>query len=317
MTNDYNSIKDNIRIGIDIGGTSVKIGLVSGLNRIIDKSILPINKNHSYDEFLSQIIQIINTLISKNDIKNIRGIGIGAPNGDYINGTIHYAPNLPWKKILPIAKDIEEALTIPTKLTNDANAAALGEWKHGKGRGMTNFVMITLGTGLGCGIVSENEIIHGNLGFAGELGHITAIPEGRMCNCGRKGCLESYVSATGIVKTAYDFIDNKTTKSSLREIKNISSKNIDEEARKGDKLAIEIFDYTANILGLHLANTAAILNPEAIILSGGLSLAGNAFSVPVHKYFDFHLMEQLKEKTELIFSSINNDGAIIGAAGLV
>ena len=249
----------------------------------------------------------------------IRGIGIGAPNGNYYTGNIEYAPNLPWKGILPLASMFEERLGIPTALTNDANAAAVGEMTYGAARGMKDFIMITLGTGVGSGIVINGQVVYGHDGFAGELGHVIARRGGRVCGCGRKGCLEAYCSATGVARTARELLAARTDESLLREIpsESITSKDVYDAAVKGDKLAKEIFDFTGTLLGELLADFIAFSSPEAIILFGGLAKSGDFIMKPVQKAIDDNVLPIFKGKAKLLASELkDSDAAVLGASAL-
>jgi glucokinase len=249
--------------------------------------------------------------------KKISRIGIGAPNGNYYTGNIEHAANLKWKGIIPMAKWIENKFSKPTIITNDANAAAMGEMIYGVAKGMKDFIMVTLGTGVGSGFVANGKLILGHDGFAGELGHVIAIRNGRLCGCGRKGCLETYTSATGIVITANEILMQSKEASLLREAHTITSKSIHDAALLGDRIALQIFDYTANILGQTLADAVAITSPEAIILFGGLSLAGDFILKPTQQYMDDNLLINYKGKVKILSSAFQgSDAAILGAAAL-
>ena len=252
-------------------------------------------------------------------MENIKGMGVGAPNGNYYNGTIEYAPNLPWKGIIPLAAKFEESLGIPTALTNDANAAAIGEMTYGAARGLRDFIMITLGTGVGSGIVINGQLVYGHDGFAGELGHVIAERDGRVCGCGRKGCLEAYCSATGVARTAREFLVARSEPSLLRNIpaENIQSKDVYDAAVKGDKLAKDIFDYTGMILGRAFADFIAFSSPEAIILFGGLAKSGDYIMEPIKKALDENVLPIFKGKTKLLMSQLKDaDAAVLGASAL-
>ena len=252
-------------------------------------------------------------------VENIKGMGVGAPNGNYYNGTIEYAPNLPWKGIIPLAAKFEESLGIPTALTNDANAAAIGEMTYGAARGLRDFIMITLGTGVGSGIVINGQLVYGHDGFAGELGHVIAERDGRVCGCGRKGCLEAYCSATGVARTAREFLVARSEPSLLRNIpaENIQSKDVYDAAVKGDKLAKDIFDYTGMILGRAFADFIAFSSPEAIILFGGLAKSGDYIMEPIKKALDENVLPIFKGKTKLLMSQLKDaDAAVLGASAL-
>lgn len=251
----------------------------------------------------------------------MKGIGVGAPNGNYYTGTIEYAPNLPWKGIIPLAKLIEEKFGLPVTLTNDANAAAIGEMMYGAAKGMNDFIMITLGTGVGSGIVANGKLIYGHDGFAGELGHTIVIPDGRLHKgTGKKGSLESYASATGVTLTAIEMLESSKEKSLLREIPydKLDSKAVYEAAIQGDNLAIQIFEFTGKILGLALANAVMFSSPEAIILFGGLTKAGELILKPTKEHMEANLIKVFQNKVRILISHLKeSDAAILGASALV
>ena len=259
-------------------------------------------------------------IIANGGVERIKGIGIGAPNGNYYSGTIEFAPNLPWKGVIPLANMFEERLGIPTALTNDANAAAIGEMTYGAARGMKDFIMITLGTGVGSGIVVNGQMVYGHDGFAGELGHtIIRRENGRVCGCGRRGCLETYCSATGVARTAREFLTARTEPSLLRSIpaENITSKDVYDAAVKGDKLAQDIFEFTGTLLGEALADFIAFSSPEAIVLFGGLAKSGDYIIKPVQKAIDENVLNIYKGKTKLLISELKDaDAAVLGASAL-
>ena len=251
--------------------------------------------------------------------EKIKGMGVGAPNGNYYSGTIEFAPNLPWKGVIPLAAMFEERLGIPTALTNDANAAAIGEMTYGAARGLKDFIMITLGTGVGSGIVINGQLVYGHDGFAGELGHVVVDPAGRQCGCGRKGCLETYCSATGVARTAREFLVARSEPSLLRNIpsEEIQSKDVYDAAVKGDKLALEIFEFTGKVLGTALANFVAFSSPEAIILFGGLAKSGDYIMKPIQKALEENVLNIYKGKTKLLLSQLKDaDAAVLGASAL-
>jgi glucokinase len=305
-------------VGIDIGGTYTKFGLVEENGNVVAESSIPTNSHNDVKEYVINLSKEIKKLSGK-EIE-ISGIGIGVPNGNYYNGTVEFAPNLPWKGVIKFAELFKEQFKLPVVLTNDANAAAIGEMMYGAAKGMKDFILITLGTGLGSGFVANGEMIYGHDGFAGELGHTFAVYGGRLCGCGRRGCLEQYASATGIVKTVIEMLEDTNKESMLREYKNesISSKLIYEAAKAGDKLALEAFDYTARILGISLADAVAITSPEAIIFFGGLSLAGDYIIVPTKKYMEENMLNVFKNKVKLIPSALmGKNAAVLGASALV
>lgn len=308
-------------VGIDIGGTNTVCGIVDARGTVLDSTSIKTQSYGKIEEYVSAVCDSLLPLINKlGGISKIKGIGIGAPNGNYYNGTIEFAPNLPWKGvIIPLAAMFEEHLHIPTALTNDANAAAIGEMTYGAARGMKDFIMITLGTGVGSGIVVNGQMVYGHDGFAGELGHVIVRREGRLCGCGRKGCLEAYCSATGVARTAREFLVAHSDKSLLREIpgEEITSKDVYDCAVKGDKLAQSIFEYTGTILGEALADFIAFSSPEAIILFGGLAKSGDYILKPVLKAMEDNSLQIFKGKTKLMVSELkDSDAAVLGASAL-
>ena len=252
--------------------------------------------------------------------EKIKGIGVGAPNGNYFNGCIEFAPNLPWKGKIPLAQLISEKVGgIPVALTNDANAAAIGEMTYGAARGMKDFIVITLGTGVGSGIVINGQLVYGHDSFAGELGHVIVRRNGRQCGCGRQGCLEAYTSATGVARTAREFMEIRKEDSVLREIDpaDITSKDVYDAAMKNDKLALEIFEMTGKMLGEAFADFVAFSSPEAIILFGGLTKAGDLIMDPVKRAMDANMLKVYEGKTKLLVSQLKeSDAAVLGASAL-
>ena len=307
-------------VGIDIGGTNTVFGIVDARGTIIASSSIKTSGYPTVEEYAHEVCKsLLPLIIANGGVDKIRGIGIGAPNGNYYTGTIEFAPNLPWKGILPLAAMFEERLGIPTALTNDANAAAIGEMTYGAARGMKDFIMITLGTGVGSGIVINGQMVYGHDGFAGELGHVIARRDGRLCGCGRKGCLETYCSATGVARTAREFLAARTDASLLRNIpaENITSKDVYDAAVQGDKLAQEIFEFTGNILGEALADAIAFSSPEAIVLFGGLAKSGDYIMKPIQKAIDDNILNIYKGKTKLLVSELkDSDAAVLGASAL-
>jgi glucokinase len=307
-------------IGIDIGGTNTVFGIVDREGCCLSENSIRTDKFEDVNDFVKELSDNIRAIINSQTDISVTGIGIGAPNGNYYRGTIESAPNLKWKGIIPLADMIGKELALPAVLTNDANAAAIGEMIFGSAKGMKDFVVVTLGTGLGSGFVANGELIYGHDGFAGELGHTIIVNKGRQCGCGRKGCLEQYASATGIVITVKEFLKLSETPSVLRnsEDGSLTSKKIFEAAKLGDKIALEAFDYTARILGLSLANTVAITSPEAIILFGGLALAGEYLFEPTQKYMEENMLINYKNKVKLLPSKISGkNAAVLGASALV
>ena len=305
-------------IGIDIGGTNSMMGIVDKMGNILFEAELITNDYELIEDFADACYKLLYPEINKLGFQEFRGIGIGAPNGNYYQGTIEFAPNLRWKGVVPLAKIFSQKFNLNTTVTNDANAAAIGEMMHGAAKGMNDFIMVTLGTGVGSGFVANGKMMYGHDGFAGELGHTIAVRDGRLCGCGRKGCLETYTSATGIVRTANEFLETKTISSSLRNLTTITSKNIYDAAVKGDFLALEIFEFTGKILGQSLADAIAITSPEAIILFGGLAQAGKFILEPTRKYMEQNLLKIYQGKVKLLPSELKeSDAAILGAASLI
>lgn len=312
-------------IGIDIGGTNTGFGLVDEKGNIISTTSISTKDFDIVENYLDEIVKHIILLIERCEDKSLlKGVGIGAPNGNYYNGTIEHAPNLKFHGIIPVKEYIETKLKgkgydLKVTLTNDANAAAIGEMIYGGAKGIKNFIMITLGTGVGSGIVVDGKVVYGFDGFAGEVGHTIVQPEGRMCGCGRRGCVETYSSVTGLRKTALELINNTKTKSSLREIcqENIGGKAIYNAAINGDKLALKCFEITAKMLAIGMANAVAVTSPEKIFLFGGLTKAGDLLMTPLKKYFEESLFVVFQNKIDLEISHLDeNTAAILGAAAL-
>lgn len=309
-------------VGIDIGGTNTKFGIVDRRGNIIGDGRMLTNQHEEVNGFLDELHGHLSTLIEQaGGIENIKGIGVGAPNGNYYTGNIEYAPNLRWKGVIPLASLLEQKFGLPTVLTNDANAAALGELIYGAARGMKDFIVITLGTGVGSGIVANGQLIYGHDGFAGELGHCIVIPGGRHhAGTGAHGSLEAYASATGVTNTALEFLaDRPDTPSTMREHtkEEINSKLIYEAAMKGDPLAMEVYEFTGKILGAALANFVMFSSPEAIVLFGGLTKAGDLIMKPVREHMEQNLLPIFQNKVKLLFSELKeSDAAILGASAL-
>jgi glucokinase len=312
---------DSLVIGIDIGGTGTKFGIVDRDGNVLFSSEISTKKHKEVDTFIDELHAALGQLIEKaGGTGRIKGIGVGAPNGNFYTGTIEYAPNLPWKGIIPLAKKIEDKFKLPTALTNDANAAAIGEMMYGAAKGMKDFIMITLGTGVGSGIVANGHLIYGHDGFAGELGHTIIIPDGRLHKgTGKHGSLESYASATGVRYTTIELLESSTEKSLLRSVPKdeIDSKKVYEAAVKGDKLAKEVFEYTGRILGIALANAVMFSSPEAIILFGGLTKAGDLILKPTREHMEANLIQVFQNKVRILISHLKeSDAAILGASAL-
>ena len=308
-----------VAVGIDIGGTNTVFGLVGRNGNLPAKGQIPTTGFPQIEDFIAALVSGIRNLPEFHEY-GIQGVGIGAPNGNFYRGTIEHAPNLDWKGIVPIADLLRAELNVPVYVTNDANAAALGEMIYGAAIGMRDFAVITLGTGLGSGFVSNGSMISGHDGFAGELGHVTALKrEDRICGCGDRDCLETYVSATGLVRTAQIRLEASDQPSLLRDLapNDLSAKSIADAAAKGDQFALDIFDETGEILGFALANTTAITSPEAYIFSGGMALAGDLILEPTRKYMERFIPPFYKGKVKLLLSAIHDKNpAILGGAAL-
>ncbi len=310
-----------VAIGIDIGGTNTVFGFIDKNGNCLVKNSISTRTHKDVKDFLKDLYTAIEETKASIDVYvEIKGIGIGAPNGNYYSGTIEFAPNLRWEGIIPIVELFKSFYeNIPIVLTNDANAAAVGEMIYGGAKGMKDFLVITLGTGLGSGLVVNGSIIYGIDGFAGEIGHAIVEKGGRNCGCGRKGCLETYVSATGIKRTVFDLLCNRIEKSELRDISfnDLTAKMISEAALRGDKLALEAFELTGKYLGEALADTIAYLSPEAIFLFGGLANSGDLIMSPTKKYLKENVLKVFKS-TKLHMSSLeDNNAAIVGSSALV
>lgn len=307
-------------VGMDIGGTNTVFGVVDSRGNVLASDSIKTQEHENIDEYVDAVCKKLIPLLQQfGGADKFKGMGVGAPNGNYYKGTIEFAPNLPWKGVIPLAAMFEDKLGIPTALTNDANAAAIGEMTYGAARGLRDFIMITLGTGVGSGIVVNGQLVYGHDGFAGELGHVIVERDGRTCGCGRKGCLETYCSATGVARTAREFLVARSEPSLLREIpaEEIVSKDVYDAAIKGDKLAQEIFEYTGTILGRALADFIAFSSPEAIILFGGLAKAGDLIMKPIQKAMDENVLKIYAGKTKLLLSQLKDaDAAVLGASAL-
>ena len=307
-------------LGVDIGGTNTKFGYVDKSGSLLAEGEMLTEAHRPAEEFFERLhTQAENLFNSKKDQLKLIGIGLGAPNGNYYKGTIEQPPNLSWKYVDVVAM-LRRWYSIPVALTNDANAAALGEMLFGAAKGMKDFIVITLGTGLGSGIVANGELIYGHDGFAGEIGHTIVDPNGRQCGCGRRGCLETYASASGIRRTVEELLKMPAPPSELREISldQITSKRVFEAAQRGDKLALEAFELTGRYLGMKLADSVAHTSPEAIILFGGLAAAGDFIFSPTKKYMEEFLLNIFKNKVRLLPSSLpKGNAAILGAAALM
>ena len=304
-----------LALGVDIGGTNIEFGLVDRKGNLLYNTSKPTNSFPSAEDFI-QFIKEDSTIESH--YKSIKGIGIGAPNGNYYSGTIDFAPNLHWEGIIPLRQISQSILQLPTILTNDANAAAVGEKIFGVAKDLSDFVTITLGTGLGSGIFCNNQIVYGAHGIAGEYGHVRVIPNGRSCKCGRFGCLESYASSTGILRSYYELESPNKHLSLLNELPSISAKDIFEYAEKKDPYALELVNYTAEILGSALSDFACFSDPKAYILFGGIAQNGDFFKEKVAAIMNDQLILPLKNKIEVRVSALHKtNAAILGNAAMV
>ncbi|HPH23562.1 MAG TPA: ROK family protein [Chitinophagaceae bacterium] len=314
---------NKLAIGIDIGGTTTKFGIVNAAGEILAQSRISTNKHEKVEDFIDDLFIGLSTLIEQHgDFENFVGIGVGAPNGNYYSGTIEYAPNLLWKGIIPIAQLIQNKFNLSVKLTNDANAAAVGEMQYGCAKGIKHFITITLGTGVGSGIVIDGKIVVGHDGFAGELGHTIVRKGGRFHKgTGSLGCLESYASATGVRETAFEFLAaDPTTPSLLRNYTTdeLTSQVVYQCAIEGDEVAKKIFEFTGEILGEALANAVMFSSPQMIVLFGGLTKAGDLIMKPTKASMEANLIQIFKNKVDIVFSQLNeSDAAILGASALI
>ncbi len=308
-------------LGIDIGGTNTVFGIVDARGAVIASSSIKTAKHPKVEDYVDELYNEITRLLEANDAAGkIQGIGVGAPNANYFTGIIEESANLIWHGKIPLAQMLQDKFGIPVAITNDANAAAIGEMTYGAARGLKDFIMITLGTGVGSGIVVNGQLVYGHDGFAGELGHLTVKRNnGRLCGCGRTGCLEAYCSATGVARTAREFLEIRTEPSLLRnlDIDEITSKDVYDAAMQGDKLAKEIFDYTGKILGESMADMMLFSSPKAFILFGGLAKSGDLLLKPLKEALDKNLMFAFKGKPQVLLSELKEaDAAVLGASAL-
>ncbi len=314
-------MKKPVVVGIDIGGTNTVFGIVNEAGEILSSGSIKTAAYAKIEDYIESLTTSLKQLISDHNlVDKIEGIGVGAPNANYFTGNIEAAANLPWKGVIPLTQMISEAMGIPTVATNDANAAAIGEMTYGATRDIKDFIMITLGTGLGSGIVINGEMVYGHDGFAGELGHIIVNKESdRLCGCGNYGCLETYVSATGLLRTAQQFLKRDEQPSLMREIPSdqLTSKSVYEAAIAGDVLAKEVFTYTGTILGEALANFVLFSSPKAFVLFGGLAQSGDILMQPVKESFDKNIFPVFRGKIDIILSQLKeSDAAVLGASAL-
>jgi glucokinase len=305
--------------GIDIGGTNTVFGLVESTGNIVAENSLKTTDYPEINNFVSALTAEINKLMELQADLKLAAIGIGAPNANYHKGTIELAPNLAWKGIVPLAELIKKKIAVPVIITNDANAAAMGEMIFGGAKGMKDFIVLTLGTGLGSGIVINGEVVYGHTGFAGELGHTIVVPDGRDCGCGRQGCYETYASASGLVRTVLYMLSEIREESLLRDIppSELTSKKIAEAAAKNDPVALEALDYTAEKLAFGIINAIGFSSPEAVFLFGGLAQAGEMLFVPVRDYVDQNVQPIFKGTVKILPSGVSeSNAAVLGAAAL-
>lgn len=308
-------------IGIDIGGTNTVFGIVDARGAVIASSSIKTLKHPDVNDYIDELYTEVTRLLEANDaVDKIHGIGVGAPNANYYTGMIEKLVNIPWPTPLPMAQMLSDKFGVPVAITNDANAAAIGEMTYGAARGLKDFIMITLGTGVGSGVVINGQLVYGHDGFAGELGHlIVKRNNGRLCGCGRTGCLEAYCSATGVARTAREFLEIRNEPSLLRnlELDAITSKDVYDAAMAGDKIANEIFEYTGRILGEAFCDFTVFSSPEAIILFGGLAKSGELLMRPLREAMDKNMMGMFKGKVKVILSELKEaDAAVLGASAL-
>lgn len=309
------NVKKKLALGVDIGGSNTAFGLVDQFGELVFESAIP-TKNYNQ---ASKLVDAIFAMIQQSGYLNqLIGIGVGAPNGNYYTGSIEFAPNLSWKGIIPLAKLFQEKFKLKTVLTNDANAAALGEMIFGVAKNYQHFVTITLGTGLGSGVVANSKLLYGKDGLAGEFGHIRVVPNGRTCGCGRTGCLETYVSSTGVVRSIQELNHTSKENSILLKIENPSSLDVSNAAQAGDDFAKEIIEFTAQVLGSALADFSCFSNPEAYVLFGGLANLGETFSERVKFHLEENILNIYKDKVNIVISTLQGqNAAILGASALV
>ncbi len=310
-------------LGIDMGGTNTKFGIVDARGNVINSSSIKTQQYTDINEYCDVLCKEMMKLVdAQGGIELIRGVGAGAPNANYYTGNIENAANLPWKGVVPFAQMISDRMGVPCRITNDANAAAMGEMTYGVAKGMKNFIMITLGTGVGSGIVIDGKVVYGHDGFAGELGHTKIIRDAsaRSCGCGQKGCIEAYASANGVARTAKELLTTTDRPSLLRNmpVDEVTSKDVFDAAMKGDEMAKEIFEYTGDLLGQKLADFIAFSAPEAIVLFGGLTKAGDILMKPIVRSMNKNVVRFWKDKVKVMFSILKDaDAAILGASALV
>jgi glucokinase len=306
--------------GVDIGGTNTVFGLVDEKGKVLSEGSFKTTDYPKVENFVKALVTALNKLLAAKKDYKLAGIGIGAPDANYHRGTIEHAPNLAWKGIVPLADLIKSKINVPVVVTNDANAAAMGEMVFGGAKKMKDFIVLTLGTGLGSGIVIDGKMVYGHTGFAGELGHMTVVPNGRECGCGRKGCFETYASATGLVRTVIELLSEMRNETPLRDIppSKLTSKKIAELAAKKDPVAVRAMNQTAEILGFGIINSIVFSSPEAIFLFGGLAQAGEMLFKPVRAYLAKNNYVLMKDTVKILPSGISeSNGAVLGSAALI
>lgn len=310
-------------IGLDLGGTNAVFGVVDALGNIIEQTSIKTQEYDTAEAFVNAGVEALQPILERlGGINKIEGLGIGAPNANYYTGTIDFAPNIAWAHdgSVPLAKMFSDRLSVPVSMTNDANAAALGEMVYGVAKGMKNFIMLTLGTGVGSGIVLNGQMVYGSDGLAGELGHVTILRDSkRRCGCGRCGCLEAYCSATGVARTAREFLSESGEPSTLREMKpeDITSYEVSKAAMKGDALAQRVYEFTGDLLGKACADFTTFCSPEAFVFFGGLAKAGDLLMKPLIKSYDENVMGIFRGKAKFLISSLDGAGAaVLGASAI-
>ena len=308
-------------LGLDMGGTNSVLGVVDARGHVLGRTSIKTQAYRDINDYVNALYEEAEKIIEPlGGMEMVRGIGAGVPNGNFYTGYIQEAMNLPWQTV-PFAQLVSERFGLPCRITNDANAAAMGEMTYGAAKGMKNFIMITLGTGVGSGIVIDGNVVYGHDGFAGELGHTTAVrgENARPCNCGKMGCLEAYASATGVARTAKEILTSTTKETLLRklDVDNITSKDVYDAAEQGDEVAKEIFDITGTILGQQLADFIAFSAPEAIVLFGGLTKSGDWIKRPIEEAMNKNVLPLWKNKVKVLFSDLKEaDAAVLGASAL-
>lgn len=319
---ELNTVEKPYVVGIDVGGQTTKMGIVDTRGQVLSQTVIRTDTYDDVNLYIDELASALEKIIKESDSEGkIRGIGVGAPNGNYYTGNIENAVNIAWggSKTIPFASLLSmKTGGLKVALTNDANAAAVGEMTYGAARGMKNFIMITLGTGVGSGIVINGEVVYGHDGFAGELGHTCAVRHnGRICNCGKTGCLETYCSATGVARTAREWLEMSDEPSVLRSLDSISSKDVYEAAKEGDKMALKIFEFTGKMLGESFADFVAFSAPEAIVLFGGLARAKEYLYEPIMNSMNANLLPLWRNRIKIVFSQLKeSDAAILGASAL-